>query len=112
MNIRIERGATTMELINVITSKENLNRAYKKVVINKGASGVDGITVEELGKYMKENRDETVNSLRNKRYFPKPVKRLYISKSNGKMRPLGIPTALDRTIQQDSHFLRMVENGK
>ena len=46
MNFRINRGVTTMELIEVITSTENLNRAYKKVVANKGASGVDGITVE------------------------------------------------------------------
>ena len=52
MNFRINRGVTTMELIEVITSAENLNRAYKKVVANKGASGVDGITVEELGAYI------------------------------------------------------------
>ena len=47
-----------MELIEVILSKENLNRAYKKVVANKGASGVDGVTVEELGDYIRENRRE------------------------------------------------------
>lgn len=89
-----------MKLIEVITTKENLNRAYKKVVKNKGASGIDGVTVEELGSYIKLNKDEIVNSIRNKTYFPKPVRRVYIPKSNGKMRPLGIPTALDRTIQQ------------
>ena len=89
-----------MKLIEVITTKENLNRAYKKVVGNKGASGIDGITVEELGDYIKSNKDDIVNSIRNRRYFPKPVRRVYIPKSNGKMRPLGIPTALDRTIQQ------------
>lgn len=49
MNLIVNRGVTTMELIDVITSKENLNRAYKKVVANRGASGVDGITVDELG---------------------------------------------------------------
>lgn len=81
-----------MELIEVITSKENLNRAYKKVVANKGASGVDGITVEELGSYIRENKDTIVNSLRNRTYMPKPVRRVYIPKSNGKKRPLGIPT--------------------
>ena len=100
MNFGINRGVTTMELIEVITSKENLNRAYKKVVANKGASGVDGITVEELGAYIRENKDTIVNSLRNRTYMPKPVRRVYIPKSNGKKRPLGIPTALDRTIQQ------------
>lgn len=73
-----------MELIEVITSKENLNRAYKKVVANKGAGGVDGITVEELGAYIRENKDTIVNSLRNRTYMPKPVRRVYIPKSNGK----------------------------
>ena len=89
-----------MELIEVITSKENLNRAYKKVVANKGAGGVDGITVEELGDYIKENKETIIESLRNRTYMPKPVRRVYIPKENGKKRPLGIPTALDRTIQQ------------
>jgi len=95
MNFGINRGVTTMELIEVITSKDNLNRAYKKVVANKGASGVDGITVEELGAYIRENKDTIVHSLRNRTYMPKPVRRVYIPKSNGKKRPLGIPTALE-----------------
>ncbi len=89
-----------MELIDVITSKENLNRAYKKVVANKGAGGVDGMKVEELGAYIKENKDEIVQSIRNRTYMPKPVRRVYIPKDNGKMRPLGIPTVLDRVVQQ------------
>ena len=89
-----------MELFDVILSKENLNRAYKKVISNKGASGIDKVTVEELGKYIRENKEEIIKSLRNRTYFPKPVRRVYIPKSNGKQRPLGIPTALDRTIQQ------------
>lgn len=89
-----------MKLIEVITSKENLNKAYKKVVANKGASGVDGVTVEELGDYIRENKDKIIMSLRNRTYMPKPVRRVYIPKENGKKRPLGIPTALDRTIQQ------------
>lgn len=89
-----------MELMEVILSKENLNRAYRKVVSNKGASGVDGVTVEELGGYIRENKDEIITSIRNRTYMPKPVRRVYIPKDNGKQRPLGIPTALDRTIQQ------------
>ena len=89
-----------MELMEVILTKENLNQAYKKVVANKGAGGVDEMTVKELGNYIRENQEEIVSSLRNKTYFPKPVRRVYIPKSNGKQRPLGIPTALDRTIQQ------------
>ena len=89
-----------MGLMEVILTKENLNRAYKKVVANKGASGIDEVTVEELGNYIRENQETIISLLRNKTYFPKPVRRVYIPKSNGKQRPLGIPTALDRTIQQ------------
>lgn len=89
-----------MELMEVILTKENLNKAYKKVVANKGTSGIDKVTVEELGGYIKEKQEEIINSLRNRTYFPKPVRRVYIPKSNGKQRPLGIPTALDRMIQQ------------
>lgn len=100
MNFTVNRGVTTMELIEVITSKENLNRAYKKVVENKGAGGIDEMTVNELGEYIRENKDRIVNSIRNRTYMPKPVRRVYIPKSNGKKRPLGIPTVLDRTIQQ------------
>ena len=87
-----------MELIDVITSKENLNRAYKKVVENKGASGVDRMNVEELGAYIRDNKDEIIRSIRNLTYMPKPVRRVYIPKDNGKQRPLGIPTVLERVI--------------
>lgn len=89
-----------MELMEVILTKENLNQAYKKVAANKGASGIDEMTVKELGNYIRENQDTIISSLRNRTYFPQPVRRVYIPKGNGKMRPLGIPTALDRTIQQ------------
>ena len=87
-----------MELIDVITSKENLNRAYKKVVENKGASGVDRMNVEELVAYIRDNKDEIIRSIRNRTYMPKPVRRVYIPKDNGKQRPLGIPTVLERVI--------------
>lgn len=89
-----------MELKEVILSKENLNRAYKKVVSNKGAGGVDKVEVEELGNYIRENKEKIMKSLENRTYMPKPVRRVYIPKANGKKRPLGIPTTLDRTIQQ------------
>jgi group II intron reverse transcriptase/maturase len=100
MNLILERGVTAMELMEVILTKENLNQAYKKVVANKGASGIDEMTVKELGNHIRENQEEIISSLRNRTYHPMPVRRVYIPKSNGKKRPLGIPTALDRTIQQ------------
>ena len=89
-----------MELMEMITSRDNLNKAYKKVVSNKGASGIDEMTVKELGKYIKENRESIVKTLNNKTYHPQPVRRVYIPKDNGEKRPLGKPTVLDRTIQQ------------
>lgn len=100
MKFVIERGVTTMDLMNVVLSKENLNRAYKKVKANKGAGGVDNKSVDELGNYLKVNGEKVINDIRTRRYFPMPVKRVYIPKSNGQKRPLGIPTVLDRMIQQ------------
>ena len=70
------------------------------MVSNKGACGVDKITVNELGQYIKDNRNKIVSSIMTKQYFPMPVRRVYIPKANGDKRPLGIPTALDRVIQQ------------
>ena len=89
-----------MELLEEILTKENLNKAYKKVYQNKGASGVDGITVYEIKEYIQNNSDEILNQIRNRRYKPQPVRRVQIPKDNGKKRNLGIPTVMDRIIQQ------------
>ena len=89
-----------MELLEEILNPNNLNKAYKKVVSNKGVAGVDGITVEEEFDYLKENKDRIINQIRKRRYKPQPVKRVQIPKENGKMRNLGIPTVTDRVIQQ------------
>ena len=89
-----------MELLEEILNPNNLNKAYKKVVANKGVAGVDGITVEEEFDYLKENGDRIKNQIRKRRYKPQPVKRVQIPKENGKMRNLGIPTVTDRIIQQ------------
>ena len=89
-----------MELLEEILNPNNLNKAYKKVVANKGVSGIDGITVEEEFDYLKENGDRIKNQIRKRRYKPQPVKRVQIPKENGKMRNLGIPTVTDRIIQQ------------
>lgn len=89
-----------MELLEEILNQNNLNKAYKKVVANKGVAGIDGITVEEEFEYLKENKDRIINQIRKRRYKPQPVKRVQIPKENGKMRNLGIPTVTDRIIQQ------------
>ena len=91
---------TNMELLEEILNQNNLNKAYKKVVANKGVAGVDGITVEEEFDYLKENKDRILNQIRKRKYKPQPVKRVQIPKENGKMRNLGIPTVTDRIIQQ------------
>ena len=89
-----------MELLEKILSKENLNKAYKQVYKNKGASGVDGVTTEELSSYIKEHKEEILSSIRKRKYNPQPVRRVYIPKENGKLRKLGIPSVIDRVIQQ------------
>ena len=74
-----------MELLEEILTKENLNKAYEKVYQNKGAAGVDGITVKEISEYIKENKDRILNQIRKRRYKPQPVRRVKIPKENGKM---------------------------
>ncbi|WP_331489972.1 hypothetical protein [Claveliimonas bilis] len=88
------------ELLEKILSKNNMNTAYKRVCANKGAGGVDEVTVEELGDYIKENWESIRNQIRNREYKPQPVRRVEIPKPNGGMRKLGIPTVMDRVIQQ------------
>ena len=89
-----------MELINEILQDSNLQRAIKSVKANKGAPGIDGMTVYQLEEYFRVHKGEIVSQIMQKEYQPKPVKRVYIPKSNGKMRPLGIPTVVDRVVQQ------------
>lgn len=89
-----------MSLISEILSNENLNEALKRVKANKGASGIDKMTIDSLDAYFNEHRNEIITSIMNKTYKAEPVRRVYIPKSNGKLRPLGIPTVVDRVIQQ------------
>ena len=89
-----------MELMEMILSEENLNEAVKRVKSNKGVPGVDKMTVDEIDEYFEKNKESIINSILEKKYRPQPVKRVYIPKSNGKKRPLGIPTVVDRVIQQ------------
>ena len=89
-----------MELIEKILSEENLNEAIKKVKSNKGAPGVDKMSVAQIDDYFKVHKKEIISSIMNMTYKPQPVRRVYIPKANGKKRPLGIPTVVDRVIQQ------------
>ena len=94
------RRNNNMELIKVILSDENLNEAIRRVKSHKGAAGVDKMTVYEIDEYFEKNKESIKQSILEKKYKPQPVKRVYIPKSNGKQRPLGIPTVMDRVIQQ------------
>ena len=88
------------ELLEKILSRENMNAAYKRVCANKGAGGVDGVTVEELFEYIRKNWDSIREQIRHREYKPQPVRRVEIPKPNGGVRKLGIPTVMDRVIQQ------------
>ena len=89
-----------MELLEKILDDKNLFNAYEQVYKNKGARGIDNVTVDELGYYMYQHKEEIKEQIRNLKYKPSPVRRVEIPKDNGKMRKLGIPTVVDRLIQQ------------
>ena len=89
-----------MELIEWILKEENLKAAIKAVRQNKGAAGIDKMPVDALDGYFREHGEEIKAQIREKKYKPQPVRRVYIPKANGKQRPLGIPTVVDRVIQQ------------
>ena len=88
------------DLLEKVLDRNNLNRAYKRVKANKGACGVDGMTVDEALPWLKEHREELLEIIRNGKYKPSPVRRVEITKDNGGVRKLGIPTVIDRIIQQ------------
>lgn len=88
------------DLLERILSKDNMNNAYKRVKANKGSHGIDGMTVDELLQYLKEHGQELRQSLLESRYRPQPVRRVEIPKPDGGKRLLGIPTVVDRVIQQ------------
>ena len=87
-------------LLERILDRNNLNQAYLKVKRNGGSAGVDGMTVEEMLPYLREHREELLESLRSERYKPKAVRRVEIPKPDGGKRMLGVPTVIDRMIQQ------------
>jgi len=87
-------------LLEKVVSANNLNRAYKRVKRNKGAGGVDGMKVDELLQYLRDNGEDIRKAILAGEYKPQPVRGVEIPKDNGKTRQLGIPTAVDRVIQQ------------
>lgn len=87
-------------LLDKILDRQNMYQAPKRVYSNKGAAGVDGITVDEIDKYIRENWQEIKVEIKERRYKPQPVLRVEIPKPNGGTRQLGIPTVMDRIIQQ------------
>ena len=89
-----------MELMDKILSQKNLQEAMKRVKSNKGASGIDKMSVEEIDEYFSKHIEEIKTSIWEKKYRPQAVKRVYIPKPNGKKRPLGIPVVVDRVVQQ------------
>lgn len=95
-----EKDSAQPELLERILDRDNLNRAFKRVKAKKGAPGIDGMTVEEALPYIRENRKDLLERIYRGKYTPSPVRRVEIPKPDGGIRKLGIPTVLDRTIQQ------------
>lgn len=95
-----EKDSAQPELLEKILHKDNLNRAFKRVKANKGAPGIDGIKVEEIGAYLRENQQAIIEKIYKGKYTPDPVRRKEIPKEDGGMRKLGIPTVKDRIFQQ------------
>ncbi|MFQ9448060.1 MAG: group II intron reverse transcriptase/maturase [Christensenellales bacterium] len=95
-----ETAGRSQKLLEAILYRDNLNRAYKRVKANKGAPGVDGMTVEEALSWLKEHGKEMTEAIRSGKYKPTPVRRKEIPKPDGGVRKLGIPTVKDRIVQQ------------
>lgn len=87
-------------LLEHILSSQNLNRAFKRVRSNHGSGGIDKMEVESLKDYLIAQKDELIDSILSGAFKPNPVRRVEIPKEEGKMRMLGIPTVVDRVVQQ------------
>ena len=95
-----ERDSAEPDILGKILDKDNLNRAYKRVKANKGAPGIDGMTIEDALPWLREHQRELIEKIRSGHYTPSPVRRKEIPKPDGGVRKLGIPTVIDRIIQQ------------
>jgi RNA-directed DNA polymerase len=95
-----ERPAVTNSLMEVVCERENLKKALRRVKANKGSPGVDGMTVKQLSDYLRAHWPQHRDELLRGTYTPSPVRRVEIPKPDGGVRKLGVPTALDRFVQQ------------
>ena len=100
-----ESPTVRYQLMELIVERENMARALKRVRRNKGKPGVDGMTVDQLPSYLKRHWPKIIEDLLNGRYKPFPVRRKEISKPDGGVRLLGIPTVLARLIQQATAYI-------
>ncbi len=107
-----ERDSAQPRLLEAILYKDNFNRAYKRVKANKGALGIEGMTIEEALPYLKEHQQEITDRIYRGKYTPSPVRRVEISKPDGGVRKLGIPTVIDRTLQQAITQLIVIDGTK
>ena len=100
-NNRINTSFQTGNLLEGILHRDNLNMAYNRVKSNKGAGGIDEMSVDELLPYLRNNQEQLIQRLKEEKYKPNPVRRVEIPKeTKGEYRKLGIPTVVDRVIQQ------------
>ena len=100
-NNHINTDFQTDGLLEKILQPANLNNAYKKVKSNKGAGGVDGMSVDELLPILRDNQVQLIQQLKDGKYKPNPVRRVEIPKeTKGEFRKLGVPTVVDRVFQQ------------
>ena len=95
-----ERDSAEPDILGKILERDNMNRAYKRVKANKGAPGIDGMTIEAALPWLREHKDELIGRIKRGKYTPSPVRQVEIPKPDGGIRKLGIPTVIDRIIQQ------------
>ncbi len=98
--IATESSSEEVQLMERVVCQDNMIKGYKRVKRNGGSPGIDGMTVEELEPYLREHWSELREALLSGTYHPQPVKRVNIPKPGGGTRKLGVPTAVDRLVQQ------------